>query len=76
MLEWNVQDMHARLVRSEEAYSHVNSKYHAVLDGLLKCHQWSNDISSHLLTVVPDPENPVHRDVYAMRNDIRHHIDA
>ncbi|KAI5360810.1 Putative Heat shock factor (HSF)-type, DNA-binding, Heat shock transcription factor family [Septoria linicola] len=76
MLEWNFQDMHARLSRSEEAYSNLTSKHHTILDGLLKCHQWTNDISSHLLTVVPDPDNPVHRDVYAMRNEIRHHIDT
>ena len=76
MLEWNFQDMHARLARSEEAFSAINVKYQTVLEGLVKCHQWSNELSSHLLTVVPDPDNPVHRDVYAMRNDIRQHIDA
>ncbi|PIA98004.1 Transcription factor SFL1 [Cercospora beticola] len=76
MLEYNFQDISIRFAHSEEAYKALNAKYQAMLDGLAKCHQWSNDLSSHLLTVVPDPDNPVHRDVYAMRNEIRQHLDA
>lgn len=76
MLEWNFQDMYARLSRTEEAYANVTSKYQTLMDGLARCHHWSNEISSHLLTIVPDPENPVHRDAYAMRQDIRQHLDA
>lgn len=76
MLEWNFQDMYARLSRTEEAYANVTSKYQTVLDGLARCHHWSNEISSHLLTIIPDTDNPVHRDVYAMRQVIRQNLEA
>ncbi|KXS95794.1 hypothetical protein AC578_6444 [Pseudocercospora eumusae] len=75
MLEWNFQDVYAKLSRTEEAYADVSTKYQTLLDGLARCHHWSNEISSHLLTVVPDPDNPVHRDVFAMRQDIRQHLE-
>ncbi|KAK5731581.1 Flocculation suppression protein [Elasticomyces elasticus] len=70
MLEWNQQDLYARLARTEDAHANVTAKCHTLLDGLSKCHQWNQELSSHILTLVPDPDNPVHRDVYAMRQDI------
>ena len=70
VLEWNQQDLYARLARTEEAYAAMTSKCQLLLEGLTRCHQWNNDLSTHLLTLVPDPDNPVHRDVYAMRQDI------
>ncbi len=75
MLEWQMQDMYSRLSRTEEAYSAVTAKCQTLLDGLTRCHQWNNDLSSHLLTLVPDPDNPVHREVFAMRQDIQRHVD-
>ncbi|KAK3113204.1 Flocculation suppression protein [Teratosphaeriaceae sp. CCFEE 6253] len=75
MLEWNQQDLYARLARTEDAYASVTSKCQTLLDGLTKCHQWNQDLSGHLLTLVPDPDNAVHRDVYAMRQDISRQMD-
>ncbi|KAK5169467.1 Flocculation suppression protein [Saxophila tyrrhenica] len=75
MLEWQMQDMFNRLSRTEEAYTAVTAKCQTLLEGLTRCHQWNNDLSSHLLTLVPDPDNPVHREVYAMRQDIQRHVD-
>ncbi|KAK0775471.1 Flocculation suppression protein [Friedmanniomyces endolithicus] len=75
MLEWNQQDLYARLARTEDAHASVTSKCHALLDGLRQCHQWNLELSSHLLTLVPDPDNPVHREVYAMRQDMARQAD-
>ncbi|KAK0345942.1 Flocculation suppression protein [Friedmanniomyces endolithicus] len=75
MLEWNQQDLYARLARTEDAHASVTSKCHALLDGLRQCHQWTQELSSHLLTLVPDPDNPVHREVYAMRQDMARQAD-
>lgn len=75
MLEWNMHDAHARLARTEDAYAAMTTKYQTLLDGLAKCHHWNNELSSHLLALVPDPDNPIHRDVYAMRQDIARNID-
>nr|POF18550.1 transcription factor sfl2 [Quercus suber] len=70
LLEWNSQDLHSRLARTEEAYTAMANKCQALLDGISRCHMWNEQLSSHLLTLVPDPENPLHRDVYAMRQEI------
>ncbi|KAI7623946.1 hypothetical protein KC343_g1490 [Hortaea werneckii] len=75
MLEWNQQDVYARLARTEEAYTAMTSKCQELLAGLTKCHHWNHELSNHLLTLVPDPDNPVHRDVYAMRQDISRQVD-
>ncbi|TKA67661.1 hypothetical protein B0A55_08144 [Friedmanniomyces simplex] len=75
MLEWNQQDLYTRLARTEDAHASVTAKCHALLDGLRQCHQWNQELASHLLTLVPDPDNPVHRDVYAMRQDIARQAD-
>ncbi|TKA28378.1 hypothetical protein B0A50_03845 [Salinomyces thailandicus] len=75
MLEWNQQDLYTRLARTEEAYTAMTSKCQTLLEGLTKCHHWNHEMSSHLLTLVPDPDNPVHRDVYAMRQDISRQVD-
>ena len=75
MLEWSTNDLFTRLARTEEAYTAMTSKCHALIDGLSRCHQWNQQLSSHLLTLVPDPDNPVHREVFAMRQDITRHVD-
>lgn len=75
VLEWNSQELHARLARTEDAYTAVTAKCRTLLEGLARCHHWNNELSSHLLTIIPDPDNPVHRDVAAMRQDISRHMD-
>lgn len=76
VMDWNMQEMYARVSRTEEAYTAMTMKCQTLLDGLTKCHQWNNELSSHILALVPDPDNPVHRDVYAMRQDISRHLDG
>ena len=76
MMDWNMQDMYARMSRTEDAYASMAMKCQSLLEGLTKCHQWNNDLSTHILTLVPDPDNPVHRDVFAMRQDISRHMEG
>ena len=75
-LEWNMQDVHGRLARTEEAYNAMTLKCQALLEGLTKCHQWNQELSTHLLTLVPDADNPIHRDVFAMRQDIMRQMEG
>jgi hypothetical protein len=70
-----MQDAFNRLARTEEAYNAMTAKCQTLLDGLTRCHQWNNDLSSHILNLVPDPDNPVHRDVFAMRQDVQRHME-
>lgn len=76
MLEWNTQDLFARLTRTEEAYTAMTSKCQTLLDGLTRCHQWNQELCTHLLTLAPDADtNPTHNAVSAMRQDISRHMD-
>ena len=75
ILEWSNSDLNARLARTEEAYAAMASRCQALLEGLNKCNQWSQDLSTHLLSLVPDPDNAVHRDVHALRQDISRQVE-
>lgn len=75
-LEWNQHDLYARLARTEEAYTAMTTKCHVLLDGLTKCNQWNRELSSHMLNLVPDRDNPIHRDVHSMREDIIRQMDS
>lgn len=74
-LEWSTQDLYSRLSRTEEAYTAMTVKCQTLLEGLTRCHNWNQELSTHLLTLVPDPDNAIHRDIYAMRQDIARQAD-
>jgi hypothetical protein len=38
MLEFNLQDVYARLARSEDAYANLSSKCQMLSEGLARCH--------------------------------------
>lgn len=76
VMDWNMQDMYARMSRTEEAYATMTMKCQSLVEGLVKCHQWNSELSTQLLALVPDPDNPVHRDIYAMRQDISRHMEG
>lgn len=38
MLEFNLQDVYARLARSEDAYANLSAKCQMLSDGLARCH--------------------------------------
>ncbi|THW95680.1 hypothetical protein D6C90_00539 [Aureobasidium pullulans] len=75
MLEFNLQDVYARLARSEDAYANLSAKCQMLSEGLARCHYWSGELSSQLLVMVPDPETPIHRDVSALRAEINRNAD-
>lgn len=74
MLEWNTQDLSARLIRTEEAYTAMTAKCQMLLDGLTRCHQWNQDLCNQLMSITA-PDNPTHKNVFAMRQDISQHVD-
>ncbi|KAF2097579.1 hypothetical protein NA57DRAFT_41718 [Rhizodiscina lignyota] len=75
MLEHSLYDVHVRLGRSEDSSAYLNSKCQALTEGLLRCHQWNNELTNHIMTMVPDPDNPIHRDVANMQRDISRQIE-
>ncbi|KAI9732608.1 MAG: hypothetical protein M1834_003944 [Cirrosporium novae-zelandiae] len=74
-LEHQLFDMRTRLNRSEENQNVMNSKFQALADGLLRCHQWNHSLTHFLLNMVPDPENAVFRDLSSMERDITAHLN-
>ncbi|KAI5246737.1 hypothetical protein E4T42_06204 [Aureobasidium subglaciale] len=75
MLEFNLQDVYARLARSEDAYANLSAKCQMLSEGLARCHYWSGELSTQLLGIVPDPETTIHRDVSALRAEINRNGD-
>ncbi|KAK3075552.1 hypothetical protein LTS18_014019, partial [Coniosporium uncinatum] len=71
MLEHNFYDVHSRLARTEDNAAYLATKCSILTDGLMRCHQWNNEMTNYLMTLVPDPDNPVHRDVLQLSREIQ-----
>ncbi|CAN9116931.1 unnamed protein product [Alternaria alternata] len=53
-----------------------NLEHSSVLaEGMMKCHQWNQDLATLIMQMVPDPENPIHRDVAMMQREIARQTD-
>ncbi|KAL8947160.1 MAG: hypothetical protein Q9222_006529 [Ikaeria aurantiellina] len=74
-LEHSLYEMHTRLVRTEESNTALSAKCQALSEGVTKCHQWSHDISHFLMSILPDQDSPLRRDVYTMQQDIARQIE-
>ncbi|SLM35494.1 flocculation suppression protein [Lasallia pustulata] len=75
-IEHSLCDMRARLVRTEESNTALITKCQALTDSLIKCHQWSNDVSQYIMAMIPDHESQLHRDVAMMQKDIASQLDV
>ncbi|KAF2725076.1 hypothetical protein K431DRAFT_300478 [Polychaeton citri CBS 116435] len=75
MLEWGQNDLFNRLQRTEDAYASVMQKCSVLLDGMVKCHQWGNDLAARMMDLVPDRDNPIHRNIYAMQQEMQRNLD-
>ena len=62
ILEHNYFDVHARLARAEDQTAYWSTKCQMLSDGLLKCHQWNQDLATYMMQMVPDSESQVHKD--------------
>ncbi|KAF2024762.1 hypothetical protein EK21DRAFT_104440 [Setomelanomma holmii] len=70
VLEHNLYDMHARMQRSEDTCAYLNQKTLVLMEGMIRCHQWNQELTNYIMAMVPDPENPIHKDVSLMQRDI------
>jgi len=55
MLEFNLQDVYARLARSEDAYANLSAKCQMLSEGLARCHYVSLAPLSHISATDPKP---------------------
>ncbi|KAL8899118.1 MAG: hypothetical protein Q9207_006357 [Kuettlingeria erythrocarpa] len=74
-LEHSLYELHTRLVRTEESNTALSSKCQALSDGFTKCHQWSHDMSHILMSIIPEHDSPIRRDVYTMQQDIARQLE-
>ncbi|PSN72012.1 hypothetical protein BS50DRAFT_241101 [Corynespora cassiicola Philippines] len=70
VLEHSLYDMHARMQRSEDSCAYLNQKNMVLQEGMMRCHQWNQDLANYIMALVPDPENSIHKDVSLMQRDI------
>ncbi|KAH8732396.1 HSF-type DNA-binding-domain-containing protein [Phaeosphaeriaceae sp. PMI808] len=70
VLEHNLYDMHARMQRSEDTCAYLNQKTLVLMEGMMRCHQWNQELTSYIMAMMPDPENQIHKDVALMQRDI------
>ncbi|KAF1987052.1 hypothetical protein K402DRAFT_331524 [Aulographum hederae CBS 113979] len=75
-LETSLWETHSRLSRSEESNVFLTQRYSVLTEGLMRCHQWSSELTTHLLTMVPDPDNPIHKDANHLNREISRQMEV
>ncbi|OCT51164.1 HSF-type DNA-binding domain protein [Cladophialophora carrionii] len=73
-LEQAFYDVHARLQRTEESYSLLSSRYSALTEGLVRCHQWTHNLTSAIQNL-SSPESALHRDTTDMQKEIARQLE-
>ena len=74
-MEHMVYDMSTRLQRSEETAHYMHIKQQAVMDTLGRLLQLNSELARVVLTLVPNPENPTHREVVALQANLQRQVD-
>ncbi|KAB8338827.1 hypothetical protein FH972_021771 [Carpinus fangiana] len=70
MLQLSLSDMHARLIRSEEAQSIASARCQSLGEHLAKSLSYTSDLSGIVLNLVQDPNHQAHRDASIIQQDI------
>ncbi|EJT71462.1 flocculation suppression protein [Gaeumannomyces tritici R3-111a-1] len=68
-------EMSLRLQRSEESSHYMHIKQQAVMDTLGRLLYLNQELARTVLTLVPNPENPTHRDVIALQGNLQRQAD-
>ena len=73
-LEQAFYDMHARLQRTEESYALLSSRFQALTEGLVRCHQWTHNLTSAIQTM-SSSDSGLHRDITDMQKEIARQLE-
>jgi hypothetical protein len=73
-LEQAFYDVHARLQRTEENYAAMNSRYQAVTDGLVRCHQWMHNVAGAVQSM-SSSESTLYAEITNMQKDIARQLE-
>ncbi|RDI88663.1 hypothetical protein Vi05172_g1035 [Venturia inaequalis] len=74
-MEQNYHFIDARLARSEDTSSFLHSKCTSLSEGLVRCHQWNQELASHLLQMMPDQDTQIHKEISMMRGEITRQME-
>ncbi|KAK1534129.1 HSF-type DNA-binding protein, partial [Colletotrichum costaricense] len=69
-LEHTLYDLSMRLQRSEENAHYMHIKQQAVMETMSRLLQFNQELSRTVLSLVPSPDNPVHRDVLSLQSEM------
>ncbi|KAH7370558.1 HSF-type DNA-binding-domain-containing protein [Rhexocercosporidium sp. MPI-PUGE-AT-0058] len=75
-LEHTLYEMHARLQRSEDNSQFIHTRNQVVMEALSRSLQINHDMSRAILSIAPNPESPLHRDVVNMQGEIQRQIEV
>ena len=73
-LEQAFYDVHARLQRTEDSNALLSSRCQALTEGLVRCHQWTHNLTSAIQNVSPR-ESALHRDLTDMQKEIARQLE-
>jgi hypothetical protein len=73
-LEQTLYDMHNRLQRTEESYSLLSTRCQALTEGLVRCHQWSHNLTNAVQSL-SSPESALHQDITNLQKEIARQLE-
>nr|KMM68739.1 hypothetical protein CPAG_05063 [Coccidioides posadasii RMSCC 3488] len=74
-LEHSLYEVHSRLTRMEDQHSLLSSRCQALTESLIRCHQWINLMSRFITSLVPDADNPIHREAANMQREVARQLE-
>lgn len=75
-LEHTLYDMHARLARTEENCQFLHVKNQVATECLSRSLQVHMELSRAVLSLVPNPETPIHRDLMNIQGEIQRQAEV
>jgi hypothetical protein len=75
-LEHTLYEMHARLQRTEDNSQFMHVRNQVVMDALARSLQLNHEMSRAMLSLVPNPDTPLHRDVINMQAEIQRQVEV
>ncbi|KAI9742493.1 MAG: hypothetical protein M1818_004027 [Claussenomyces sp. TS43310] len=70
-LEQSLNDMHSRLVRSEENSQFLHVRNQIVIEALSRSLQLNHEMSRAILGIMPNPDSPIHRSIIDMQGEMQ-----
>ncbi|KAI6781737.1 uncharacterized protein J7T54_004903 [Emericellopsis cladophorae] len=74
-LEYSLNDLSARLQRSDEAAHYMNVKYQVASDTIGRLLFFNQELARSVMSLVP-PESQVHRDVSTLQHEMQRQVDV